>query len=514
MSIVSPPVVAPVATAVDVATRETTTRRFVLWVCLGMLALRSTTILQSLRSDEAGYLMTARQWHLSGANLYGDYFVDRPPLLMAIFKLAASFEWDPAIRVIALPFAVLFVVAAAWSAHVLAGPSAARWSALVSGALISTPAVAADQADGELFAVSFVMASVGLTLAAWFSPSTTRRFWLAVGAGCLAVAAALVKQSFLDGLVFAIALLVAAAFQQRLSRRHALTLVSGGLVGGVVPLACLVWWLDVTGLGAERWWTDVIGLRMSALEVLWGTSPRLTVLRALLLVALALLSGILPVVAGYVMGCRNGRLRGSPVTWAVGATLLFGVVAVTLGGSYWPHYLLQLAPVISLAAGWFAADSSREGLWMRGCSLVAVGSATVGCLSVALVYLVVPQVWAPQRTGEWLADSSASGDTAFIAYGHASTLYYAGLESPYQHLWSAPMRVRDPNLTELTGVVRGPDAPTWIVEWNGFNSWQIDADSSLRNAVAARYRPVESVCGNRMWLLRSVSRDLAPTPDC
>lgn len=151
---------------------------------------------------------------------------------------------------------------------------------------------------------------------------------------------------------------------------------------------------------------------------------------------------------------------------------------------------------------------------MRGCSLVAVGSATVGCLSVALLYLVVPQVWAPQRTGEWLADSSASGDTAFIAYGHASTLYYAGLESPYQHLWSAPMRVRDPNLTELTGVVRGPDAPTWIVEWNGFNSWQIDADSSLRNAVAARYRPVESVCGNRMWLLRSVSRDLAPTPDC
>ena len=39
-------------------------------------------------ADESGFLMVARQWH-PGGSLYGDYWVDRPPLLVTLFRVPA-----------------------------------------------------------------------------------------------------------------------------------------------------------------------------------------------------------------------------------------------------------------------------------------------------------------------------------------------------------------------------------------------------------------------------------------
>ena len=40
--------------------------------------------------DEAGFLSVGAQWQPGGTSLYGDYWVDRPPLLITIFRLAAE----------------------------------------------------------------------------------------------------------------------------------------------------------------------------------------------------------------------------------------------------------------------------------------------------------------------------------------------------------------------------------------------------------------------------------------
>jgi hypothetical protein len=40
--------------------------------------------------DEGGYLLAARGWQRGGADLYGTLFVDRPPLLMAFWRVVAS----------------------------------------------------------------------------------------------------------------------------------------------------------------------------------------------------------------------------------------------------------------------------------------------------------------------------------------------------------------------------------------------------------------------------------------
>jgi hypothetical protein len=88
-----------------------------------------------------------------------------------------------------------------------------------------------------------------------------------------------------------------------------------------------------------------------------------------------------------------------------------------------------------------------------------------------------------------------------ITYGHANVLLPAGLSSPYPYLWSLPARVRDPNLKLLISTVEGPRAPTWIVEWNSFDSWGLDADRRLAQAVFENYHMVAVVAGHNVYRL-------------
>ena len=159
-------------------------------LCSAVVVTRLVCAWQPLRSDEGGYLFLARQWSPgAGEFLYGDHHVDRPPLLLAVFRLAALTDWDRAIRFLAIPFVIAAVLLTARAAYLIAGWTAARWSAVVTAALVSSPALAADQADGGLFAVPLVAAAVALTLQACRSGSTTGRFWWAVAAGTLGLGA-------------------------------------------------------------------------------------------------------------------------------------------------------------------------------------------------------------------------------------------------------------------------------------------------------------------------------------
>ena len=53
-----------------------------------VVALRMFLVARPPSPDEAGVLMVASQWHVGGTSLYGNYWVDRPPLLIALFRLA------------------------------------------------------------------------------------------------------------------------------------------------------------------------------------------------------------------------------------------------------------------------------------------------------------------------------------------------------------------------------------------------------------------------------------------
>ena len=489
-------------------------RSVVLWACVAVVVARLSFLTQPLRSDEGGYLFVARHWRAGGEFLYGDYHVDRPPLLMAIFRIAALSEWDGAIRLLSIPFALAAVLAVARAAYVVAGDRAAGWAAVVAAALLSSPALAADQADGELFAAPFVAGAAALALDSWRRPAGRTRWWLAVGAGVLGGAASLVKQNFLEGLVFVAALVVVDGLRSRRVTRRAWALAGGALLGALLPNLATYLWARSAGLGGFDLWTDLAAFREDAFGVIWAQRTARPVGRAVALLALGVLSGLVPLAWTWLRACLARRGDVPSVEWACGVGLVFATAAIAAGGSYWPHYLIELVPLLALLAGLVAGRPTQRGRVMqRWCRVAAVSSAAL-VLAQAVVYQTIPWLSFQERVGEWLAESSEPGDTALVAYGSPSILEAADLTTPYPYLWSLPMRTLDPEQRRLRSTLAGPDAPTWIVEANGLNSWRIDRSRELRDAVEARYDKVGVVCGLDVWLRSDLTRSRAPLPSC
>ncbi len=485
---------------------RTSSRRFVAGVVVAMLVVRGALLVGPLYSDEAGYLIVARDWHAGGPNLYGRYFVDRPPLLMAVYRLASLVAWTPTIRVVASAFAVLFVVSAAWAAHQVVGDRGVRWAALVAAAFASTPVLMAQEADGEIFAAPLMMLSVALTLAA-VRRTGRRSLALAVAAGVAAGAAVMVKQNFVDGVVFAVALLVASLLQRRMHVRDAARVAAGGVAGGLLVIVALLGYVAWSRVGLGTAWTAVFGFRSTALDVIEDHSLHAPLVRAVALVGLGAASGALVLLVVLLLDAVRCRFRGPPVAWAVGVTLVVDLISIALGGSYWPHYLLQLAPMLALAAGIWVADSLR----LR----VTVALTVASAVGLAVVVAVSGTAYGHQSTdlGGWLHRSSEPGDTASILFGNADAQEASGMASPYEHLWTLPMRTLDPHLGRLRSVLTGPQAPTWVVDWQGLDPWNIDAHGRTRLTIAAHYHQVADLCGHRVYLHDGVRRTLAP-PVC
>src|SRR3954447_12021555 len=85
------------------------------------LLLRAPYISTPLGRDEGGLTYLAQHW--SGGSLYGDYWVDRPPLLIDLFKLA-GLAGELGVRLLGALAAVSLVIAIALLAQAVAGPRA------------------------------------------------------------------------------------------------------------------------------------------------------------------------------------------------------------------------------------------------------------------------------------------------------------------------------------------------------------------------------------------------------
>jgi hypothetical protein len=169
---------------------------------------------------------------------------------------------------------------------------------------------------------------------------------------------------------------------------------------------------------------------------------------------------------------------------------------------------MGLAPGLVLAAG----------MWGRHLPVkLASTYVVVACLISVPVDLHILAEDGPDRSrvvGEFVKESSEPGDTATVLFGKADLLLATGMRSPYEHMWSLPVRVLDPDLDQLTALLRSDRAPTWLVEAFPVHNWGLDPAGQVDPVIAERYREVWSGCGDRIYLLRSAERDLAAPPDC
>ena len=345
-----------------------------------------------LSSDEGGFLLVASQWS-PGRSLYGNYWVDRPPLLIAFFGLADRLGGTVPLRILGTTAGGGLGAARRADRPPRRPPGRSRRVGIRScGAarrahrrrLPGQPALRLLEVDGELIAVPLVLTGLVLLLRAEAQPAPAHRAgWLAA-AGAAGAAAALVKQNEIDVLVFAAvgALTLLRSRGVRRACGDLAAVAAGALTLTGLVLVVAVW--RGTDLGAL--WEAAVSFRRPCQRASSGRRPDGH-------------HGPLPAAScwpGAVSGAvalpllvaaRLGRLRRGPlrpVLWPALAVLGWEVVSVLAGGSYWLHYLIALVPGLVLCA---ALVGSGRGVVL---ALARTGVAyAVAVAAVATTYLLV-----------------------------------------------------------------------------------------------------------------------------
>lgn len=465
----------------------------VLGLAVVAVALRLPFLGAPAGNDEAGYLIVARSWG-SGSSLYGDYWVDRPPLLLWIFDFAGDLT---TLRLLGCLAAATTVVAAGAAAAVAGGRRAAPWAAGAAAVLCASPWLGTVRVNGEILAAPFVAVSILCTLLALRRSGRTVPW--AVAAGVLATSAFAVKQSTVDPFVFALVAATVLAICEPTERRRAGLIVAGGALGALATTAVLVVSAMLRGTDVVDLFRAVVVFRFDAGQVIGSSASGATDERLAALLGTWAVSGLaLLTVAVLVLAVRHRR---DPVVVATAATVVASTAVALLGGSYWAHYLIQLVPAVALGAGLAAVAVAP---WARRAGAASLAVA----LGVTLTYSFVTGAQHEpdaENLGHAVRDAGHPGDTMVVAYGQPNVLLAAGMDSPYENLWSLPIRVRDPDLAGLVAVLRGPEAPAWVVEWSDFDTWAVDA-RGLKLVVNDFYRPVATPCGHVVWLRRDLDR--------
>lgn len=493
------------------AVRTWSTRHSVMLACLATLLVHLLWLTRRLGPDEGGFAMVARHVRDGGPYLYGPQWVDRPPGLIGLFGVAGRFG-PYGVRLTAALLAVVLVAALASAAEAVGGRPAARWAAWAGFAFGASVLLQAHQLNGELAAATCVTVSVAALLrAVRGSPHRAGTVLLGTLAGVCAALAVLVKQSFVDGFVFAAILLTLALLTQndRFGRRPDKVVVTGFACGAAAPaVTTLARASQHGGVAALAYATFGFRVDASAVMASWSWDAPLHRLGVLALAGV--LSGLLLLVVHLGWTHRRRLGDADPLAWAVAGTVAVEALGVLAGANYWRHYLIALIPMVALTAG-LGADRRAPG-WWRTRLLVAVAAAVTAVASPVAAVAATTGSDEAYPTGIWLAASARPGDTVVVPFTHADVIDASGLTPAYPYAWSLPVRTLDPGLSLLSTTLTGPDAPTWVVRWDNPHAWGLDPDNRIAAALHTHYRRVAEVCGHPVWLHDGLDRPLVATP--
>jgi hypothetical protein len=484
--------------------------RPLVWSAVGAvltLGLRAPWADAALGRDEAGLALIAAGWSDDGPHAYGEHFIDRPPLLLAAFRLAHEVGGPHGIRALGALAAVSVVVITTLLASRIAGRTAAPWAAIVSALLCSSLLLQAVFTPGEL--VASVPASLSVLLLAIGLERSVGSHRALTAAGALAAAALLVKQSLGGALLAGVVGIAASGALTPSGWRETITRAAAyaaGVGGIVLALGVWQWASDVPG-GAVPY--ALLGFRLDALGAIEGGE---VTDRARRLVVPLVASGL-----GVLLICALAgiaQLRDRPASGAaLAAWLVGGLVGVALGGSYWAHYLIALVPVTAVSAAvMFAARPRAGGLIVS--IVVAVG---------VIVSAAAALRGQPARHGrdavsvaEYLRDRARPGDSAHVMYAYASVLYYSDLRAPFAYRWSLMMQAAPGAERELRRLLASPRRPTWIVERHRPWAFKLDRDGITRRLIHTHYRRAGTVCGMTILIARRAGARAAAagTHDC
>ncbi|GAB7007326.1 hypothetical protein JCM18899A_48010 [Nocardioides sp. AN3] len=468
------------------------------------VALRLPFLAAPFGDDEGGYLYVAQHWPGPGHWLYGGQWVDRPPVLLLVFKLVVLLGASPvAMRLVGVTVAGGLTMGAWYAGRRLAGPDGGLAAALCAAALSSEPALDGNQLISDGVGAMFVMVSFALLLGALHRRRAEepgrRGGWVPVVlaglAGCAGVLAFLSKQSALVAMVVAAVVLLAQA------RRNALLLLSFTL-GVALPLAATLAWA-AAGPGVGVLLNAVYTFRVASVRVVTSSTSRAPAERVWPFFEIMALSGLGLCLAhvAYDQLTRRRSLRLLGVI-LVAVACLAAVIAASV--NWYAYYWLAVVPLaaVGMALGFMPAERR----WHARVAPRLVVGATVLVAAVHVVARMPVNVEEPAMA-RYVAASAQPHDTMTVVWGQANLLEDAGLRTPYPYSWSLPVRVEDPHLRLFARILAGPHAPTWLLEAGSINAWHLETPRVAR-LLTQRYHLAGVVCGHKILLLNGVHRSL------
>jgi 4-amino-4-deoxy-L-arabinose transferase-like glycosyltransferase len=448
------------------------------------------------RRTRGGFLVVAGQWNAEGTSLYGDYWVDRPPLLIAVFRLAHLTGGLLSVRLLGVLAAVAAVLLLASTARRVFGRQAADWTAIVAASLLVTPLYGAIDVNGELIALPLVALGIRAAVEAVLADDVLRVRGAALLTGIAGSAALLVKQNLIDVFVFAVVCWVVALSRGRTGGRSLRDLVLLALVGALLTYTVVMLAALAHGTTPGSVFEATYPFRIEAAKVMAASASDTAELRLHRLGLSFLLSAAPFVLGGFVAHCVR-RTPFPEVVWAMLATGTWVTFSVLAGGSYWLHYLIESVPVVALAAGALALRTRLV--------RVLVGLVVASSLVAAATVLVHPTATPGTTVGVAIQRSAQRGDTVISLFGDPDVLRTTGMTSPYPYLWSLPSRTLDTSLARLRSVLAGSAAPTWVVV-RGRRTVDRLSEHGAMTLINQRFRPVGEVCGRTVYLRRDVNR--------
>jgi hypothetical protein len=483
---------------------------WILYVAALTVLIRLAGVWPPLRPDEAGFLLVARAWDPAPDSMFGAYWVDRPPLMIAVVAAVDALGGPRLLRVVGAVGCGVMVVLAARLGRVVGGSRAAGWTAVTVGALAAQPTIDLVGVKAEQLGMLVILGSFVAMLAAL----RCRSWPLALLAGLLAGAAPGLKQNLVSGLVFGAVVLVGMRLSGRAGTGVTIRLCAAWMAGAAVPVLAQLIWLLAAGVDLSSAWYAIYGFRSDAVPVLAAAESDANVERAKRLVEAAILIGIVVVLLLFLVAIRAAWTADAVLAGATAAVVATEVAMVALGGSYWTVYLFTLVPGTALCVSQLAGMSGR---WVVATRVIVVAVVVsfayhLGTWSAGAVS--GEHEFTEYRTGEAIGEAAEPGDTLTVFGGRADLQYASGLPSPYPYLWSLPMRTLDPEYADLVALLDGPRAPVWLVIWVSLTSWDAPGALALQRAIDDNYVRHGTGCDdNAVYVLKGVERPPI-TPDC
>ncbi len=460
-------------------------------LCVG---LRLPFINVPLNIDEGGDSFVAQSWGTTQGSMYGGSWLDRPPLLVVLYKLGVV-GGDLGVRLLGMGAAILLVAGTMLIAHNISGLRAARITGVIAAIMSSSVVLGAVFTSNEILATVPVTYSI---LALLYARESQRaRHWLFL-AGFLASCALLIKQSFADVLV-AGAVFLFVSWTTRDRSRFTFAWIPWWIAGVVTPLIATLAWFHFYSVGIRQFLYAVAGFRIDSLADQATNAPSASYMFVHLGLPILIASGCL-IPLPWAISWLLKRRTDPQVSLTLAVWLVVGALGIAGGGNYFPHYFIQPLAALTVLSGCAIAASKRRYLGAVTAAsflVLAIGNIVVG---TTLVKMDPPQ----QRTlavAKYLRGNAHSNDSLYVMYARANLLYYADMKSPYPYAWSMMVRAVPNAERDLRAVLQSPyDRPTWIVEWQGPTSLGMDVSGETRQLLQENYVQVDQICGKAILI--------------